>query len=59
MIETDDIIGVPWVEGGRDQSPGLDCLGVVLLVVLERMGLPSFDPWATLQDAWRNGWRQI
>lgn len=58
MIDTDDIIGVPWIEGGRDQRTGLDCLGVVLLV-LERMGMPAFDPWATLQEAWRNGWRQI
>jgi cell wall-associated NlpC family hydrolase len=58
MIDTDDIIGVPWIEGGRDPSSGLDCLGVVLLV-LERMGLPSFDPWAVWADAWRRGWRQI
>jgi cell wall-associated NlpC family hydrolase len=58
MIDTDDLIGTPWVEGGRDPESGLDCLGVAL-VVLERMGLPSFDPWAVWADAWRHGWRNL
>lgn len=57
-VDTDDLIGVPWIEGGRDPKQGLDCLGVVL-EVLERMGLPAFDPWAAWQGAWRRGWRNI
>ena len=58
MIDTDDLIGVPWQEGGRDPRLGLDCLGAVLLV-LQRMGLRPFDPWAAWAEAWRRGWRRI
>lgn len=58
MIDTEDIIGTPWEEGGREPQKGLDCLGVVLLG-LRRMGLPAFDPWAAWSRAWRAGWRSI
>lgn len=57
-VDTDDLIGVPWQEGGRDARMGLDCLGVVL-EVLSRMGLKAFDPWRAWQSAWRRGWRNV
>lgn len=34
----DDLIGVPFVDGGRDAATGLDCWGLVL-VVFNRAGL--------------------
>lgn len=42
-----DLLGVPWVKGGRDPRPhvgGCDCLGIVL-AGLQRMGIRVRDPW--------------
>lgn len=54
MIDTDDLLGCDWVEGGRDPETGMDCLGVVL-VVLERAGIDARDPWDDLAERWRAG----
>lgn len=37
MNAWEDLIGVPYIEGGRDPSQGLDCMGLVLEVTA-RMG---------------------
>ena len=37
MTDFDDLIGVPYVEDGRDPGTGLDCYGLVL-VIAERIG---------------------
>ena len=52
------LLGIPYLEGGRDPNEGLDCLGLVLLV-LASQGIPTSDPGQELKDAWRNGWRDI
>ena len=46
-VAYEDLLDVPWVEGGRDPSRagGLDCWGVVK-VVRERLGLETPDPFA-------------
>ena len=48
------IVGVKWVEGGRDPATGLDCLGATI-VVAEMRGLPTFDPWKMIQEMWERG----
>lgn len=55
MTSFSDLIGIRWVEGGRDAS-GMDCYGVVL-EVLERLGLPMFDVWEQWREAYWDGWR--
>ena len=52
------LLGIPYLEGGRDPNEGLDCLGVVLLV-LASQGIRTNDPWQERKDAWRNGWRDM
>jgi len=52
----DDLVGTPWLEGGRDLD-GLDCYGVVLLG-LERLGIPMLDVWESWQAKYANGWRE-
>lgn len=52
----DDLIGVAWREGGRSVEEGLDCYGVVL-VGLERLGLPMLDVWEQWRDRYLDGWR--
>jgi cell wall-associated NlpC family hydrolase len=47
------LLSAPYRLGGRDTS-GLDCLGVVLLV-LQIRGVPEFDPWDGIIGSWRNG----
>jgi len=43
--------GIPWVAGGRDPETGLDCFGLMLLVVRRRF---SDAPELAL-DPWRDG----
>lgn len=38
-----DLVGVPWVAGGRDPRAGLDCVGLVVEVCARR-GRPIGDP---------------
>lgn len=38
-----DLMGVPWLDGGRDHRRGLDCVGV-MLVALHRAGFTVPDP---------------
>lgn len=52
----DDLVGIPFVEGGRDPAVGLDCLGIVL-EGLRRLGIESEDPWSALKQEWHRGWR--
>ena len=42
MIDVSDLIGVPYVEFGRDIKKGLDCYGLVIEVT-RRMGKPLRD----------------
>ena len=42
MIDVSDLIGVPYVEFGRDCKTGLDCYGLVM-EVSRRMGKPLRD----------------
>ena len=43
MVRVDDLVGVPFVNGGRNPNTGLDCWGLVM-VVFKRHGieLPDF-----------------
>lgn len=52
----DDLVGIPFVEGGRDPAVGLDCLGIVL-EGLRRLGIEAEDPWSALKQEWHRGWR--
>lgn len=52
----DDLVGVPFLEGGRDPAVGVDCLGIVLLG-LHRLGIEAEDPWSALKTEWHRGWR--
>lgn len=52
----DDLIGVAWLEGGRSEREGLDCLGVVL-VGLDRIGMPMLDVWQYWRGQYAEGWR--
>lgn len=47
VVPYDDLLDVPWREGGREATPGggLDCWGVVK-VVRSRLGLETPDPFA-------------
>ena len=56
VLDVDHLIGVPWVEGGRDfrRTGGTDCLGIVLHVVRDVLGIPAVDPWDELADRWRD-----
>lgn len=44
LIPHDDLLGVPWVLGGRDPATGLDCWGVVV-ELRRRAGLATPDPF--------------
>jgi hypothetical protein len=53
-IALDEIIGTPYVPGGRRAGSALDCLGVAILVChFHGIALP--DPWETVRDAWESG----
>ena len=45
-----DLIGIPYVYGGRDPTLGLDCVGL-LEVVLHRLGIPFSPPALDVQHA--------
>lgn len=32
MIDYDDLIGIPFINGGRDRNKGFDCYGLVMEV---------------------------
>lgn len=62
-----DLIGLPYVPGGRLPGPGTDCFGLVL-ECCRRMGRPIPDPFTSAEqpvDAKRwiaerlGGWRKI
>lgn len=54
-----DLIGVRYVEDGRDARGGLDCLGLVL-EVSRRRGYDLPDPTASrLVEEWHRGWMQV
>lgn len=42
MPQFDDLIGVPYLDGGRDPKKGLDCWGLVI-EVFRRYGVPLPD----------------
>ncbi len=41
-----ELLGVPFLEHGRDPGAGLDCLGLVLHVYREALGVDLPDPWS-------------
>jgi hypothetical protein len=49
-----DVLGSPFVRGGRQVGVALDCLGVVGAVAARR-GLPPPDGWASIKAAWERG----
>lgn len=65
-----NMLGVPWVAGGRDVRPivgGADCLGLVL-AGLAQLGIDAPDPREWVAEWWRlgakipaipSGWRQV
>jgi cell wall-associated NlpC family hydrolase len=58
MVPVDDLIGTPFVRGGRQPGVALDCLGLVLEVA-RRRGIPAVDPWDLLRSRWDAGDREI
>ncbi len=53
-----ELVGAPFLEGGRDPETGIDCLGVTILVAALR-GRPIRDPWADFQAQWAAGVRDL
>lgn len=53
-----ELVGRPFVWGGRDPAVGLDCLGVTLLVAARR-GRPLPDPWQLHAERWQAGEREL
>lgn len=53
-----DLVGIPYVEGGRLEHSGLDCLGLVLLA-LQELGVCAQDPFATATLRWNHGIRDV
>jgi cell wall-associated NlpC family hydrolase len=70
MNDLQDLVGVPWVAGGRDPRVGLDCLGLVLEAA-RRRGLPAEEPadalervaqvqgWSIRDDDFPGDWRPV
>lgn len=57
----ESLLGVPWVEGGRDCRPlvgGADCLGIVL-AGLRALGYKVRDPWDEIEERWKLGRNQV
>lgn len=52
-IETKDLLRMRYAVGGRGPHV-VDCLGVVLLV-LQRLGIPLADPWPRFVSDWSAG----
>jgi len=50
-----ELIGVPYVLGGRDPATGLDCVGVVL-AALRMQGIELADPWDGVARCFAEGW---
>ena len=42
QLNVSDLIGVPFVDGGRDPDTGLDCWGL-FMIVMDRLGTPVPD----------------
>lgn len=42
MVKVDDLVGLPFVNGGRDPDVGLDCWGLVM-AVFKRYGVDLMD----------------
>ncbi|HET9692870.1 MAG TPA: NlpC/P60 family protein [Steroidobacteraceae bacterium] len=53
-----DLVGIPYVEGGRLEHSGLDCLGLVLLG-LQELGVRAEDPFAAATLRWNHGIRDV
>lgn len=51
------LVGVKWLEGGRDTDSGIDCLGSVLLSVFRATGIALPDP--VLTDSRWESWRDL
>lgn len=56
LAPVSELIGIPFLRGGRDPRVGVDCLGLVLLRC-QQVGLPWCDPWLQIEAAWRRGER--
>ncbi len=54
-IRAQALLGIPWVEGGRDRS-GADCLGAALMMHRE-LGIRAVDPWEAWRERWQGGAR--
>lgn len=57
MHSTAQLLGTPYVRGGRQVGIGLDCLGVVLEMARAR-GVDAQDPWHLLEQNWNCGVRE-
>ena len=53
MIEFGDLIGVPFVRGGRDPAGGLDCVGLTL-EIYRRAGIELPEPSVDYVEDWAN-----
>lgn len=54
-----DLVGVPYLEDGRDPNVGLDCLGAVI-VVARRRGFAVEDPTVErLAERWPRSWEAV
>lgn len=49
LFAYDDLIGVPFVPGGRDQAHGLDCYGLAM-ECFARMGIRLPDPFKNIEQ---------
>lgn len=49
-----ELLGTPFVEGGRRPGQSIDCLGVVLEMA-RRRGVRFPDPWDSVAASWRAG----
>lgn len=52
MFNTDDLLGIPFLDGGRDPRIGLDCWGLVL-EIFRRYGIDLPDYRIACEDASR------